>query len=769
MPPQCHNCPLQGQPQVPGVGKLGGLAVVGEAPGRTEVQQGKPFVGLSGRLLRETLSSVGLKLDDIWITNTCLCRPEDNDTPSVDAIAACYPRLVKELTQCTKALLCGAVALTAVGPEWGTITKSRGRAFHPDSIDLCHLTAVATWHPAKVLRDPPSFTDFAFDITKLINDSENPGPPDPPRITMCQNVADVRNMVRDLRDYFFVVDVEATGLDPLIDKIRLIGLQSEPDHAWQVPQKLLTNRYVQLLLKELLENTTDSGGQNVGYDSKMLLYQYEINWQPTVDSMLAHYTLDERLGTHDLKGLARQRYDAPDYERPLREYMHENKVGYEGIPLEILSPYNALDTQYTFMLCKDLPPEMDAEGVRSVHDDILIPGTLALRHVELTGVKLDIEYLKELGSKLKAELAIKKTALQDVAREYDFEDFNPSSPQQVAKLLYDELKIPKTSRGRSTEREVLELLAGKHTIVNQIVTYRQTAHMISTYIEGLLSRVSADGRVRGDFLLHGTVTGRASSRDPNLQNIPVLIGPMIRDAFIAEDGWELLDADEGQIELRVAAVLSGDQKMLQHFIDDDDIHRMIASEIFDIPPEKITEEQRYVAKYVDFGIIYGRGAKSLAEGELREWGIKKSQKFIDTLLERYPGLARWREQQIQKAIKQGYVDYEITDRRRRFPLVVEANRGDVSRQSVNSPCQGTGFDITFTAMTRLVNRLDPEKCRVLLTVHDSILFESRLGYREENCDIIRYEMTENCPFDFPIPLKVDIKVGQRWGSLVKIT
>jgi DNA polymerase-1 len=241
---------------------------------------------------------------------------------------------------------------------------------------------------------------------------------------------------------------------------------------------------------------------------------------------------------------------------------------------------------------------------------------------------------------------------------------------------------------------------------------------------------------------------------------------MIRNAFVSTPGWTLIEADYSQLELRIGAWYSSDPVMIEAYQKGVDFHTIVASEIFSVPPEKVTHDQRYVAKYVDFGIIYGRGAKSLAEDELK-CSVKKAQEYIDSFLARFPGLRRWISEQHDRVLEQGYVETPF-GRRRRFPCILDFNKGEVLRQCVNSPIQSMASDLCLTALTRLVNRLDRSKARVLLTVHDSILLEATKDYVSETINVVREEMELGHGIPTPIPFKIDIKTGQRWGSLEKL-
>lgn len=780
----CNNCPLFGRPKVLGHGnRQSGLAIVGEAPGKTEASQGRPLVGTSGRLLRGVLQQACPGIDP-WITTACLCLPETEILPP-EAIQACRPRLLEELKGMKKVLLCGSTAVTSLVPEQGKITTCRGRAFYSDELGSTIL--VSTYHPAKILRNPSDFPDFVKDIVKWAESEGDISPPPLPQIRICQSLQDIQNMYTIVRkDGVFSCDIETTGLDPLTDRILLIGIQSRRNLAWQIPETLFSQKgVIHLLTRFFSDRSIFSIGQNSGsFDSKFLLSILGIDWRPDLDTMLAHYSLDERQGGHGLDSLTKDYLNFPDYKREIGEELKKistdrqkemkaaQKSGidlkldpptFADLPQDFLSRYLARDTQGTLLLAEPLLDEMEKEGVRRVHDDLLLPAALALREIELTGISLNTDYLINLQEQMKSELAVELRILQELARKLGVPELNPNSPKQVAELLYDRLRIP--TKSRSTDRETLENLQGKFPIVKQILDCRQKDRIVGTYVNGLLDRVSSDGRIHGDFLLHGTVTGRLSSRDPNLQNIPVLIGPMIRNAFVATPGWEMIEADYNQLELRVAAWYSRDPLLLHYYQNDFDVHRMVASEVFNVPPEEVTQLQRYIAKYIDFGIIYGRQASSLAYGELK-CSVQKAQEYIDSFLSKFQGLAEWMSEVRAQVLQEGFIATPF-GRRRRFPLVLDSNRGEVLRQAVNSPIQSMASDLCLTALTRLHRRLDPRHARILLTVHDSILFEARTGQIERTMRIIREEMEDNCPISSPITFKIDQKQGDRWGSLDK--
>lgn len=767
------------------------LIVVGDAPTIYEIRANDFFQGTIGNLLRACLRQLGTSLDDIWFTGVAECMNTDRSKPTPpEVIEACRERLKAEIPPGSKILLCGAAALESLAPEVGKIRTSRGLM-----IDLPELESVAvlTYHPAMIFNDPFFFTDFLNDLRKFIL-RDVPYEVRIPETILCRTIRDVQDAIRTLQQSndLLVLDLETTSLDPLDGEIVLMGLQGTDDTAFHIPGTLLDRPYVRRLLRELLESPSlQSAAHNIGFDTKWVYHKLGIDWRPTIDTMLLHYTLDERsrdeddtrgnanrggmMGIHGLKTLTQERYDVPDYSKPLDDYLKQlakerkasgdpREVTFGDVPNEILSPYLTRDLYFTRLLAKDLYREAVEEGVAKVHDNILVPAALAFRDVELTGVMIDTDVLLSAKQQFEAEAQACLDRLKVIA---DDDDFNPNSPKQVAALLYDKLKLPQIrGKGRSTDQETMDQLSGKHEAVKLVVEARQKTKMIGTYVDGILKRISNDGRLRGEFLLHGTQTGRLSSRNPNLQNIPVLIGPIIRNAFVASPGYTLIEADYSQLELRVAALFSNDEILIDSYRRGVDIHRVVASQVFRVPPEEVTQLQRYIAKYIDFGILYGRQAQSLAANELN-CSVEEAQGYIDSFLGQFQGLSRWMKQVQKQSIKQGYVESKF-GRRRRFPLVLESNRGDIERKSVNTPIQSTASDLCLTALTRMNQRFqETGHARVLLTVHDSILVEARNEYLDEALAVVHEEMENHTLPDSPVPFVVDVKVGQSWGKLDK--
>lgn len=614
-----------------------------------------------------------------------------------------------------------------------------------------------TFHPSAIIHSPDRFRDFADDISRLPTLIERGEPIVVADGIIYEELTTERDIEECLGPYRIspvAVDIETTDLEPKFSEIVSIGIAVSDHKTFVIYGQNVFK--LQSSLKRFLEEHPLSIGHNAcQFDAKFLYHKFKIDWRPRYDTMILHYTLDERQGGHGLEDLARRHLNVDEwkFDFPKDVTAAESK--------DSLLTYLAADCCYTFRLAKVLIPLCEADDVLRVHDSVLRAGALALGRMELNGIKIETETLRTVGVGLLDRLT---SLVAEIGIEVD-RPLNINSPKQVAEVLYDQLRIPPMKgKGRSTESEVLESMT--HPIAKKITLARQRSKFLSTYVNGILKRVMPDGKIYSDFLFFGTQTGRLSSRSPNLQNIPQLSaeGREVRSAFVpSEPDWVIMEADYSQLELRVAAYLTRDRKLVDTYQKGEDIHRIVAAEVFNVRPEDVTYEQRYVAKYIDFGILYGRQAKNLAENELK-CSVRQAQAYIDMFLGRFPDLALWIVEQKKRALKDGYVT-SFFGRRRRFPFVTSMNVHEVQNQSVNTPIQSTASDICLMSLTKLqLDVLDPREARILFTVHDSIAFEVRKDVVERVERVVR-EVMEDVPLpDSPIPFKVDIKTATRWSE-----
>lgn len=414
-------------------------------------------------------------------------------------------------------------------------------------------------------------------------------------------------------------------------------------------------------------------------------------------------------------------------------------------------------------LCDVLQKELENSGEAALLSEIELPLAAVLAETELAGFKIDPEGIREFEKELSAKIDETEAKIYDLAGER----FNILSPKQLGVILFEKLELPakkKTKSGYSTGAEVLEELRTYHPIIDEILEYRKLTKLRSTYVDGLLAALAPDGRVHTRFNQKETRTGRISSLEPNLQNIPIRteLGSRMRGFFVAEQGKILIDADYSQIELRVLAHLSGDENMISAFTGGTDIHTQTAAQVFGVPEEFVTPQMRSRAKAVNFGIVYGIGAYSL--GENIGVSYKEAQDYINSYLRHYSGVDRYMKESIEKAKSCGYA-VTAYGRRRYLPELTASNRAVRAfgeRVARNMPIQGTAADIIKIAMVRVQRRL-AEECldaRLIMQVHDELIVEAAEGCAERAAEILRFEM-ENAA-QLSVPMEVSVGMGKTW-------
>lgn len=414
-------------------------------------------------------------------------------------------------------------------------------------------------------------------------------------------------------------------------------------------------------------------------------------------------------------------------------------------------------------LVKKLRREIEKEGMTSLLDDIEMPLIEVLASMEHIGIEINQQGVKDFGVHLSEMIEeTQQMIYDDVGHE-----FNISSPKQLGTVLFEELGLPatkKTKSGYSTNAEVLEELRNYSPVVDNVLRYRQYTKLNSTYIAGLLDKVADDGRIHTCFKQTETRTGRISSTEPNMQNIPVRteLGSQMRKFFIAEKGKVLVDADYSQIELRVMAHLCGDKNMIDAFNSGEDIHTMTASQVFDMPAIMVTHEMRSAAKAVNFGIMYGIGAFSLSKDI--NVSVTEAKKYISDYLEKYPHVRKFMDNTVNNAMKSGTVS-TMFGRKRRIPELTSSNKvlqAAGKRIAMNTPVQGTAADLIKLAMINVYRRLRSENlnANLILQVHDELIIESDISCADRCAEILKQEMMN--VYDMKVPLSVDVNKGVSW-------
>ncbi len=566
-------------------------------------------------------------------------------------------------------------------------------------------------------------------------------------------------------------DTETTGLDALNAELVGIAFSFEKNKAFYLPVPENRDEANALLeqLKPFFENENiEKIGQNLKYDLKILA-QYGISVKGNLfDTMIAHYLINPDM-RHNMEVLSETylKYSP----QPIDELIGKkgkNQLSMRDVAIEKVKEYAAEDADITFQLYENFKPILEKVGTKKLYDDIEIPLVRVLANMEKEGINLDVPYLEEMAK----ELTLESNKLEQNIYEQAGETFNLASPKQLGDVLFDKLKIggakpKKTKTGQyATGEEVLSYLAKDHPIVNDILEWRQMVKLQNTYVTALPLQVDKKTkRVHTEYMQAVAATGRLSSNNPNLQNIPIRTerGRQIRKAFVARDeNHVLLAADYSQIELRIIAAISGETTMIDAFKNGEDIHKSTASKVFNVALEEVTKEQRSHAKTVNFGIIYGVSAFGLSNQT--NLSRKESAELIEAYYETYPLLKQYMSKQVDFARENGYVE-TVLGRRRYLKDINSANgmvRSGAERNAVNAPIQGSAADIIKLAMIKIHQRLESEnwETKMLLQVHDELVFDVPKTELEEVKKIIKTEM-ENA-FKMDVPLTVDLGWGENW-------
>jgi DNA polymerase I len=574
----------------------------------------------------------------------------------------------------------------------------------------------------------------------------------------------------------FAFDTETTSLDYMQARIVGVSFSVEPGKAAYVPfghdylgaPPQLSEQKVLTALKPLLE---DEGrkkvGQNLKYDAHVLRNHGIELRGIAFDTMLESYVLNS-IGRHDMDNLAETHLQHKTIHFEDIAGKGARQLTFNQIELEKAGPYAAEDADITLRLHQVLWPRLAAEAdLVKVFEDIELPLLSVLSRIEHTGALVDARAL----AKQSEELAEKIQQLQNTAFSLAGQEFNLSSPKQLAHILFTEQGIPvtkKTATGvPSTAEEVLQELAHDYELPRVLLEYRGLAKLKSTYTDKLPQMInSATGRVHTSYHQAVAATGRLSSTDPNLQNIPIRTeeGRRIRQAFVAPDGYRIVAADYSQIELRIMAHLSGDKGLLQAFGDNLDVHKATAAEVFGVALDEVSNDQRRSAKAINFGLIYGMSAFGLARQ--LHIGRSEAQKYIDLYFERYPGVRRYMDETRKRAAQQGYVS-TLGGRRLYLPEINDRNpmrRQAAERTAINAPMQGTAADIIKKAMIAVDSWLQAGGCdaRMIMQVHDELVFE----VKTESVDQFRESIVElmSSAMSLSVPLLVEVGVGANWDE-----
>jgi len=635
-------------------------------------------------------------------------------------------------------------------------------------IETLHLRPIPAEKAAAFFRemDLPSLVDRFSSRTRAVN-----------RYQLVGDLKSVTELAERLRSCgAFALDTETTSVDPMRAELVGLSFSCAEGEAWYIPvkgpadltagqQPLPTGEVLKILAPLLSAPAIKKCGHNAKYDLLVLArHGVEVAGLAS-DTMVADYLLNPSGFQHNLDAVSLEHLGLKKIPTSQLLGTGRNQRTMDLVPIEEVSEYACEDADYTWRLQQVLMPKLDAFGLRPLLEEVEVPLIHVLMVMERNGVALDELYLAAMSGELEQELGVIEKSIYELAGR----KFNINSPKQLGEILFSELKLPsarRTKTGFSTDVGVLEELAGAHPLPQRILDYRQLAKLKSTYVDALPRLINpATGRVHTSFNQTVAATGRLSSTEPNLQNIPIRteVGRRIRRAFIpGDEGHLILDADYSQIELRIMAHLSGDRTLRDSFTAGEDVHARTAALVFKVPQAEVTPEQRRRAKEVNFGIMYGMGAYGLAS----RLGLtnEEAEQFIQAYFASYPGVQEYMLRTVREARQNGYVT-TLLGRRRMIPEIASDNRRVrefAERTAINTPIQGSAADLIKVAMIRIQKRLEEEKsaARMIMQVHDELVFEVPRADAEALREMVRIEMEGAIRLD--VPIRVETGVAGNW-------
>lgn len=782
-PPNCSGCIFKTQTCGTRGPRNSPFVVVGESPGKNEVKAGMPFVGDSGKMINTVIADACKALDvpfiEPFFTNAVACFPANKDQRKLQqACASCHSRLDMELKAHSRKVILalgGPAAWTTTGDYSIKITQVRGTQIASPYAEYGIILSV---HPAFLLRGGGSFPKFKEDIKQALRHLHNLHVS---RYVMSTHtvfqhgdeIADYHNLLLREQPEVVGADIETSGFSPIDDDILCNGLAHTFEHAYIVPEELIHSQEHKALLEDRRLRFLWHNGK---FDVRFLRTK-GIDARVDEDLMLASYVLDETRGMHDLEQVSGDAVGAPNWKAMLTSYLPNKKASYRLIPRPVLHKYNGFDVSAMMQSLPVLKERINNDPLHRQLYPWLVEKSNFLVEIEREGLLVDRNQNREMFERFTKEIQERKDKLNVVALARMGKHINPNAPHQVAELLYDAIKLPKIRGSRSTDADHLDMLP-PNPVVRMVKDYRRSAKIYSTYVKSLYNReenpqgvpgenVHSDGKVHSSFLLHGSVTGRLASRDPNIQNIPRESD--IRSQFIAPPDRKFVELDLNQAELRCLAELSRCDDLSAIYLDPNHpgLHHEMSIFLFG---EGYTDEDKMKTKTVNFGIVYGRTGPSLAE----EWkvSVAEGNRWVDGWFKRFPGAARFINS-CRQAPLEGKVLITPFGRKRRFGVVSYENKGNVQNEASNFPHQSIASDCNMEAAHRVFSTFakdyDARPCNL---VHDSNLWNlpddepliQEFGHRV-------IDVMQQVPKDYGltyIPFVADGKVGYRWGHLSKV-
>lgn len=785
----CEECPLHEYTDrvcVMGDGDPDGkIMILGEAPGAEEENSGRVFSGRAGKLLDSALQSAGLDRSELYVSNVVKCRPEDNARPERVSWEACRMYLEREVERVDPShlLLLGNTALQAVAKKSG-ITKQRGVRLEVRDPLYAGRTVMATIHPAYVLRNPGQQSVFTEDVRRFARAIRGEFQAAEVRPIMVGTVEGLRKLKKILlKAEVISYDVESR-YQPWEDDwcIVCLGVAVDGERGYVVPLyhpnspfKSKWKKVLQFLKPAMQRPGVKLVAQNGKFDNQQLsgagLYL-----RHAFDLMLAAHLLDENRPKN--LGFLSQTVLGADIYKGMVEVKPDKILDQD---LRQLCKYNAYDVGYTQQLYPKLRSELiEQPRLTRIFSKLMMPASHMIQEVERVGMHVDQDRLWARIEVLQEQIDKRvKTMRKKLPEEWQ-EDFNFNSTQQLGRWLFASKKkgglglspLEITKSGNPSTKEAVLLHYHDVPQVKALLEYRTLQlKWMNTYLGPWSTKLDARSRLHTSYKLFGTVTGRLSG---DLQQVPR--DDFIRSVFGSQEGWLRLDADFSQIELRIAAHVAGERRMIRAFHTGEDLHSLTASIVTGKPMAELTKEERKKAKAVNFGFLYGMYPKKFQkyafENYQVEVSIAEAELFREKFFETYPDLLRWHERQRRLVRAKHFVQSPI-GRIRHLPDILSGDnavRMEAERQAINSPVQGCASDLTLYAMVLLHEILDPSECFMVMTLHDGIGFEVKEG-KEEKWGAVIKETMENLPLkktfglDLSVPIVADVEWGTHWSGI----
>lgn len=810
---QCEKCSYGAFPRMQRVAAHAAtLAVVGESVTISEIRAGHPFIGPGADVLKKTMQKVGLPIDEstVYFTSALKCRPAAHKAISKEAIRCCRPILIAELKAVnpTMIITLGNTATQMLMNDTGLkITALLGHTLK--SADFPDVTVVPCYNPAMILRTPPAYKIFQqvlgfasgiYNNTKVLD----PGATDYDVLRTQKEVADAVVTLQDEAQksengiLFTGNDIETTGLDPREEQILNLGISYSKNKVFVLASEAVP--YANLILGLKMVRQIWHNGK---FDTSFLTLRKLCGFVHE-DDMLLHYCLNENWGTHDLGQLSTLYLGADEYKSKANAYI-KSEHGFASADEKVQLERVAIDADYTrqlfFILHQlvwssgaqyDEYRHMPLPSLQNVYENLLIPGSDLLRKIELHGMLVDVPRLESMRVQYDNKIAAMLDHIGELADGiYDRDLYmqqtgaksgsmllKPTSTPQMAWLVYDRLKMrPPQHKKRSTDSKTLlslitdtkdpeeakHLLDQRYPLFGSVLDFRIIRKEQSTYVIGALKRMDKEHRVHSNFSMHRTSTGRLSSKDPNVQNIPS-DKLDVRRCYIAPPGYKLMECDYQGAELRIMAYLSNDKNLIQVFKDGRNLHNEVATRFYG---PNFTHANKMAAKTIDFGIPYGRKAFSIA----LQLGItvQEAQQLINEWFNMFPEVHKyllWCDEQV----RQGKVLVSPLGRMRRFGLITADTLDGAQNEGRNVKIQATASDMTFLSAIRIYDTLaEKYDTHIIDLIHDSILSEvpDDPAIINTAAKYIQHEMCETPKIwlNTDIPFGVDVDLGANWGDV----